>query len=418
MASVGTTAADNPSASTVSMGAGLWFVASGLVASLAGGASSPGGSRQDPAGAAALHGLVSWAVTTLVVLYLLTSAASGLVGGTLSTVSGARGGAGSLVAARCRRRPGRRRRRCRRSPTRLDGIEDKVRQQTAGQGPAGGQGRGGRGGEGAVHGDPSQKQQAEAPRRRRLAKAQNIPVDQARQQIQDYEKQYDQAVASGQAEGGGGGGDGQVGGHAGAFYAALALILGALAAYVGGRLGAPKPATLLGAYETGALIAGPPSADRPAIAGDPLGPPGGGRSPGGRGAPAGPPEPRTTPRGGEHAMSSTTDKIKGLANEAVGNVKQAAGKATGNDKLVAEGKAQELKGEAQEDRRRRQGRRQEPRRQGHRQALIPTRRRRHAAPPPRDGAPSPREQESCMNRDPDPRRVPPSQGPRQTALGG
>ena len=46
-------------------------------------------------------------------------------------------------------------------------------------------------------------------------------------------------------------------------------------------------------------------------------------------------------------MSSTTDKIKGLANEAVGNVKQAAGKATGNDKLVAEGKAQELKGEAQ-----------------------------------------------------------------------
>ncbi|MCJ2137003.1 CsbD family protein, partial [Methylobacterium sp. J-026] len=46
-------------------------------------------------------------------------------------------------------------------------------------------------------------------------------------------------------------------------------------------------------------------------------------------------------------MSSTGDKIKGLANEAVGNVKQAAGKATGNDKLVAEGKAQELKGEAQ-----------------------------------------------------------------------
>ena len=46
-------------------------------------------------------------------------------------------------------------------------------------------------------------------------------------------------------------------------------------------------------------------------------------------------------------MSSTIDKLKGLANEAVGNVKQAAGKATGNDKLVVEGKAQELKGEAQ-----------------------------------------------------------------------
>ncbi len=46
-------------------------------------------------------------------------------------------------------------------------------------------------------------------------------------------------------------------------------------------------------------------------------------------------------------MSSTTDKLKGLANEAVGNVKQGIGKVTGDDRLMAEGKAQELKGEAQ-----------------------------------------------------------------------
>ena len=46
-------------------------------------------------------------------------------------------------------------------------------------------------------------------------------------------------------------------------------------------------------------------------------------------------------------MSGTSDKIKGVANDAVGNVKQGIGKATGNDKLRAEGVAQELKGEAQ-----------------------------------------------------------------------
>lgn len=46
-------------------------------------------------------------------------------------------------------------------------------------------------------------------------------------------------------------------------------------------------------------------------------------------------------------MSSTTDKIKGVANDAVGNVKQGIGSATGNDKLQAEGKAQEIKGETQ-----------------------------------------------------------------------
>ena len=47
-------------------------------------------------------------------------------------------------------------------------------------------------------------------------------------------------------------------------------------------------------------------------------------------------------------MSSTTDKIKGLANEAVGNVKQGVGKVTGDAKLQAEGVAQETKGEAQQ----------------------------------------------------------------------
>ena len=47
-------------------------------------------------------------------------------------------------------------------------------------------------------------------------------------------------------------------------------------------------------------------------------------------------------------MSSTTDKVKGLANEAAGNVKQGVGNLTGDTKLQAEGKAQELKGEAQQ----------------------------------------------------------------------
>ncbi len=46
-------------------------------------------------------------------------------------------------------------------------------------------------------------------------------------------------------------------------------------------------------------------------------------------------------------MSSTTDKIKGATNEAVGKAKQGIGSATGSDKLQAEGAAQELKGKAQ-----------------------------------------------------------------------
>lgn len=47
-------------------------------------------------------------------------------------------------------------------------------------------------------------------------------------------------------------------------------------------------------------------------------------------------------------MSSTSDKIKGVANEAIGNVKQKVGKATGNTELEVKGTIQEKKGEAQQ----------------------------------------------------------------------
>lgn len=46
-------------------------------------------------------------------------------------------------------------------------------------------------------------------------------------------------------------------------------------------------------------------------------------------------------------MGSASDKMKGAANDAMGNVKQGVGKAVGNDRMRAEGAAQELKGEAQ-----------------------------------------------------------------------
>lgn len=47
-------------------------------------------------------------------------------------------------------------------------------------------------------------------------------------------------------------------------------------------------------------------------------------------------------------MSSTGDKVKGMGNEAAGNVKQGVGKATDNERLRSEGVAQERKGENQQ----------------------------------------------------------------------
>jgi uncharacterized protein YjbJ (UPF0337 family) len=49
----------------------------------------------------------------------------------------------------------------------------------------------------------------------------------------------------------------------------------------------------------------------------------------------------------KHIMSSTTDKIEGVANEIAGKTKQAAGKSFGDHKLRADGVDQEAKGDAQ-----------------------------------------------------------------------
>lgn len=46
-------------------------------------------------------------------------------------------------------------------------------------------------------------------------------------------------------------------------------------------------------------------------------------------------------------MGEFKDKAKGATNEAIGNSKQAIGKATDNDRLTGEGILQEKKGEAQ-----------------------------------------------------------------------
>ncbi|BAQ47185.1 MULTISPECIES: hypothetical protein [Methylobacterium] len=247
LSSVGVNASDNPAASTLSTGAGLWFVVSGIVASLAGGAIAGRLSGKPLPGAAALHGLVSWAVTTLVVIYLVTSAASGLVGGTLSTVSSALGGAGNLVGGTVQTAAQAAAPSLSKIQNPLEGIEDKVRQQAAGQDPQAARDAAVAAVRAVLTGDAAQKEQAKNRAADALAKAQGISPDQAKTQIDDYQKQYEQAVATAKQKAEAAAVTAKSAATQGAFYAAIALLLGAAAAFFGGRLGAPK---LVGAYDT------------------------------------------------------------------------------------------------------------------------------------------------------------------------
>ena len=47
-------------------------------------------------------------------------------------------------------------------------------------------------------------------------------------------------------------------------------------------------------------------------------------------------------------MGEFTDKLDAAGNKIAGNIKEAAGKATGNEQLEAEGDAQQLKGTGQD----------------------------------------------------------------------
>ena len=46
-------------------------------------------------------------------------------------------------------------------------------------------------------------------------------------------------------------------------------------------------------------------------------------------------------------MGSTTDKIKGMADQGVGSVKEGLGKALGDKEMEAKGAAQKVKGDAE-----------------------------------------------------------------------
>ncbi|GGE24214.1 hypothetical protein GCM10011390_49550 [Aureimonas endophytica] len=88
-----------PTLSAFGTGTGLWTAATVLVATFIGGyvAARLAGSLTRTDGA--LHGIVTWAASTLIVLYLLTSGAASIVSGTLGTIGSSFGAVRNAVEA-------------------------------------------------------------------------------------------------------------------------------------------------------------------------------------------------------------------------------------------------------------------------------------------------------------------------------
>ncbi|TXN71860.1 MFS transporter [Methylobacterium sp. WL6] len=229
-----------PTAGSLSSGAGIWFVVSGILASAAGGWLAGRLAGKPVLNTGGFHGLVAWAVSTLVVIYLLSSAVGGVASGAFNAVSSTLGGAGNLVGGSVKTAaqaaapslPG--------MDNPFSNIEGQVRANT-GSDPQALKDAAVTAVRAAVTGDAAQQADAQGKAAQALAKAQNIPVEQARTQVQQYVQQYRDTVAKAKEQAKQAADATARVASQGALYGALALLLGALAAFLAGRGGAKGP---------------------------------------------------------------------------------------------------------------------------------------------------------------------------------
>jgi hypothetical protein len=234
-------AGDSPSAASFSIGAGLWWALSGIIAAFIGGYAAGRLAGQPKESSGAWHGLTAWALATLIVFYLLTTVVGGILGGAFQTLAAVASGAAQTVGATAQTATQAAAPALSRTADPFAEIERSVRGATGGTDPAALRDTALSSLRAALTGDPGQAQDARERAAQAIAKSQNVPIEEARSQVSKYEQQYRQAVDQAKQQA-------TVAAEAAAsatarasLFGALALLLGAVAAWFGGRLGAVDP---------------------------------------------------------------------------------------------------------------------------------------------------------------------------------
>lgn len=225
---------DNPSAATFTVAAGLWWIASGMFAAAVGGYVAGRACGKPVETTAALHGLVAWAAATLVVMYLLTTAVGSIAGGALGAVSSVVGGLGRTAAQTA-------------GPALANAadpfgaIERQVRDAAGGTDPAAARDSAVAAMRALLTGDAAGQNQARDQAAQALARAANIPVEEARTRIGQYEQQYRQAAETAKQRAAEAAEATRKAVSRAALFSFLGLLLGAMAAWFCGREGRVEP---------------------------------------------------------------------------------------------------------------------------------------------------------------------------------
>ncbi|WP_284758848.1 PhnA-like protein [Agrobacterium sp. fls2-241-TYG-188a] len=225
---------DTPAAASLSTGSVIWMIVSGIIAAFVGAYVASRMSGRVVRSTGALHGLTTWAVTTLVVFYMLTTSVGALVGGAFSGVTSVFSGAGSTIAtATTAAAPS-----LANASNPVATIEQRIREASGGNDPQALRDAAVSAVRAALTGDQAQAEDARNRAADALARAQGIPVDQARQQVTDYENQYKQAVEQAKVRATEAAQATATAVSTGSYVAFGALLLGAVAALFGGNMGA------------------------------------------------------------------------------------------------------------------------------------------------------------------------------------
>ena len=228
-----------PQASSFGIGAAIWWTVSGIIAAYVGGLVAGRLAGKPHAETAGWHGLVTWAATVLLIFYLLTSTAGSIVGGAFRVVGNAASGLGTAAAAAA---PAVTQAAGDVAGGPLDEIQRRVREfaGSAQNDPAAARDALAGSVSRMLTADQAGRQQAREQAIDALARTANIPRDQAQARIDEWQTQFQ--AASQRAE--------QTARQAaektaeavsrGAIFSFIALLLGAVAGWFGGRSGTPR----------------------------------------------------------------------------------------------------------------------------------------------------------------------------------
>jgi hypothetical protein len=236
----------NPSATTFSVGAGIWWTVSGIIAALAGGYAAGRLSGQPNESSGGWHGLTAWALATLVIFALLTTTLGTIAGGALRFAGSVAGGVAQTLGTTAQTAMQAASPALTQAADPFASIERAVRDASGGNDPAALRDAAVSAVRAAVTSDPAQAQDARERAAQALAKAQGVSPDEARAHIARYEQQYRQTVDAAKREATAAAQTATTAVSRGAFFSAIALLLGAIAAWFGGRRGAVDPTITTG----------------------------------------------------------------------------------------------------------------------------------------------------------------------------